>query len=52
MDGASDVAELAARMARLEAEIEILAARLAKLEADRRRDRRQAEEYEIASMIG
>lgn len=54
MGGASDIAELLARMARLESEIKRMTARLDRLEADRSRDRRQAAEaeYEVSSLIG
>jgi len=53
MGGSIDVAELIARMARLETEIKLMAARLDRLEAGRPRDLRQAEaEYEITSLIG
>ena len=57
MGGATDVAELIARVAKLEAEIEDMAARLERLEAApanrARKDRREGEaEYQIGALIG
>jgi outer membrane murein-binding lipoprotein Lpp len=55
MGGGIDVAELIARVAKLETQIKNMAARLERIEAaaNRVRDQRQADaEYEISSLIG
>ena len=58
MGGASDVAGLIARVAKLEAEIKAMAARLDRLEAAlanrvAHKDRREGEaEYQIGALIG